>query len=221
MPVRDRRSVARDPALKGARRDGNHPADGWGLRRRDPPGRGAGPHRENWPEVGVPFPLSRRSTGSAVAAPRRRRGLACRAFSVELAGNPKKGFGLPTCPGGMCERGHSPFHKKAILNRNSPKRAPAREGVSIPAPREGGFRATGRPPPANARLVPAPTGRTGQRSAFPCLSAIRSVEGSAQLHFHSNCPEAGVPSRPRASSRAAWERFPLSRALLLGRLAGS
>ena len=92
MPVGDRRStVARHPALGGTRRDGNRP-DGWGLRRRGPAGRcadrrsafqavlaplldgryavrgpvggGAGPHRENWPEVGV---LSRPRASSLVA----------------------------------------------------------------------------------------------------------------------------------------------------------
>ena len=39
--------------LRGTRREGSHP-DGWGLRRRGPAGRCAGPHRENCPEVGVP-----------------------------------------------------------------------------------------------------------------------------------------------------------------------
>ena len=37
----------------GTRREGSHP-DGWGRRRRGAARRGAGPHRENWPEVGVP-----------------------------------------------------------------------------------------------------------------------------------------------------------------------
>ena len=41
--------------LRGTRREGSHP-DGWGLRRRGPAGRCADPHRENWPEVGVPVP---------------------------------------------------------------------------------------------------------------------------------------------------------------------
>ena len=45
-----------------ARREGSHPDDGCGLRRRGPAGRRAGPHRENWPGVGVP---NRRSRPSA------------------------------------------------------------------------------------------------------------------------------------------------------------
>ena len=40
---------------RASARTGSHP-DGWGLRRRGPAGRCAGPHRENWPEVGVPVP---------------------------------------------------------------------------------------------------------------------------------------------------------------------
>jgi len=33
--------------------------------------------------------------------------------------------------GGKCEKGVTHFHKKVTTNRNSPKRAPAREGVAI------------------------------------------------------------------------------------------
>ena len=44
--------------LGGTRREGRHP-EGWGLRGRGPAGRCAGPHREDWPEVGVPWPAPR------------------------------------------------------------------------------------------------------------------------------------------------------------------
>ena len=47
--------------------------------------------------------------------------------------------------------------------------------------------------------VPAPTGRTGQRSAFPCLCVIRSVGGPAQQHFHSHWAALVLP---QAANRA-------------------
>ena len=57
--------------------------------------------------------------------------------------------------------------------------------------------------------VPGPTGRTAQRSAFPCLRAIRSVGGPARRH------ESAVPgwctSRPHATMQSdalARERRP-------------
>ena len=45
--------ASRHPALRGPRREGSHP-DGWGLCRRGPAGRCAGPYREDWPA----FPLT-------------------------------------------------------------------------------------------------------------------------------------------------------------------
>ena len=45
-------------AVGGTCRDGSH-FDDCGLRRRGPAGRGAGPHRENCPEVGVPLRAAR------------------------------------------------------------------------------------------------------------------------------------------------------------------
>ena len=61
--------------LRGTSREGSHPA-GWGLRRRGPAGRCAGPHRENCPEVGVPLP----------AGPCCRPGVAFLGVAVEPAG---------------------------------------------------------------------------------------------------------------------------------------
>ena len=56
-------TALKGPRLRGTRRDGSHPGS-WGLRRGGPVGGGAGPHRENWPEVGV---LSRPRASSLVA----------------------------------------------------------------------------------------------------------------------------------------------------------
>ena len=39
---------------------------------------------------------------------------------------------------------------------------------------------------SRSRAMPAPTGRTGRRSAFPCQRAIPAVEVPAGLHFHSD-----------------------------------
>ena len=118
----------------------------------------------------------------ALLVGRRGSGFRCRArlFSVDwrVADRPKKGWrtsgSLPTCPGGMCERGHSPFHKKAILNRNSPKRAPAREGVSIPARSAGRF-GRGGSVPSYPTIRTDPTMCPPSRNARPRGAKRRAV----------------------------------------------
>ena len=62
-----RAAVARHPGLWGSAPRGE-PSHRWGLNRRGPVGRCAGPHRENWPDVGVPSGPPRFFRGSAIRA---------------------------------------------------------------------------------------------------------------------------------------------------------
>ena len=145
---------ARHISRGGTCREGSHPG-GWGPSRRPPLAGCAGPHRENWPEVGVPVPA--------------------RYFR---------------------------------LLRSTPRGEPVPEiGV--------------RPDARLWRAVPAPTGRTGQRSGVPVparyFRLLRSTprgEPSRRLEsvptpaFGGLCrPEVGVPNRPRAFSRLATRGF--------------
>ncbi len=58
--------------------------------------------------------------------------------------------------------------------------------------------------PVGVSAVRGPAGRCAdRRSAFPGGRRHLDGWGSAGLHFHSNRPEAGVPSRPRAFSPSA------------------
>ena len=72
------------------------PSRRWGLRRRGPPGRCAGPHRENWPEVGVPKPEDRARGSERRLQPPRVAGSGGPAVGLEV-----KGKGPPaSSPGG-------------------------------------------------------------------------------------------------------------------------
>ena len=110
--------------LGGTRREGRHP-DGWGLRGRGPAGRCAGPHREDWPEVGVPWPAGHdagwgwRSTGRTA-----QRSCLSRAVCA-LTGTCREGGH----PEGWSLRGRGPAGRCADRE----------VGVPVPAGRDGGW----------------------------------------------------------------------------------
>ena len=183
---------ARHLRCRGSRREGGHPGDRGSSRR--PPAAGcAGPHRENWPEVGVPVPArhlrcrgSRREGGhpggrgpsrppacGGLCRPppgelaRGRRSLACAppallGFTPRGGPSGRSGSVPPPACGGLCR---PPPGELARGRRSLACAPPALLGstpTGEPTGRSGSF-----PSARLRRAVPAPTGRTGQRSAFP------------------------------------------------------
>ena len=138
------------------------------------------------------------------------KGAYCRPRKKQMAANRRFAAGDF---GGKCERGLPPFTKTVTTNRNSPKRAPARDGVAIarreaPGGSEGGLtpKHTHDEPQARIRRPPSgpldlvPTG--GRRS----LSSAPSV-GVGETRFaalRAACrPEVGVPALRAGTSVSA------------------
>ena len=121
---------ARRPALRGTRRDGNRP-DGWGLRRRGPAGRCAGPHRGL--EVGVPLrPAPSGPVGFA-------RGAAFSQRGTHVGGAPRhrRCFALPRDAGRRpaLQENWPALRCRAppCLERYAPRREPSRRLGPAPA----------------------------------------------------------------------------------------
>ena len=155
--------VARHPALS-TRREENHP-DGWGLCRRGPAGRCAGPHRENWPEVGVPVPERHPLC----------RGLGATAFSQRLAGGRRSKLLLGTsvsvrgCRSAGVGQGASVSATASCRNRTAFAPHPSR-----PAP-------TGRLSPRRGRSLRYPGSACGDtRASRRDSSATRPSPGTGR-----------------------------------------
>ena len=166
---------------------GGHPG-GRGPSRRPPAAGGAGPHRENWPEVGVPVPARHlRCWG-----PRRQ------------GGHPGgRGPSRPPACGGRCR----PPPGELARGRRSRACAPPALLGSTPRGGHPGGRGPSRRPPAAGCAGPH------RRSAFPCLRATcaagvhadrRAIRGVGVLPVRpptagcagphrENWPEVGVP----------------------------
>ncbi len=71
---------------------------------------------------------------AGLCRPGDRRSLACVRWGCGVCSREKMAANFVRCRrdrGESVKGGHPPFHKKVTTNRNSPKRAPAREGVAV------------------------------------------------------------------------------------------
>ena len=184
-----RSAVARHPALRGTRREENHP-DGWGLRRRGPAGRCAGPHRENWPEVGVPLrPAPSGPVGFTRGAAFSQQGWC----GTHVGGAPRhrRGFRAPArCrseTGAPCRRDSARLAMRGFAAVRLAGGGVVGAGFALPRDRgqrcRGGFRA-----PARCRSETGAPGATvgrhsGQappfRSARPASARVRRIRANS------------------------------------------
>ena len=184
---------------------------------RPPPAGGAGPHRENWPEVGVPVPAAPSCRGAPCDPGWRtiRLGGVPRFARLRRAAGKDPEFGVVRLSAGT-----SAFSVIRAAARYTPFAALR---AAVPAPTE---LARGRRSLASGALwtvgVPARgciCAATGQRSAFPCLRGGPGRDRWPELHFacggltaelRASKPSSGLPSTTKTSAS-----LPTSRVLSL------